>query len=47
MGGSGGCEAAGLCFDHGAENIASPGALLLQVETDGVELFARDGFIHI
>jgi hypothetical protein len=39
-------EAAGLDFDHGAEVVAAPGALLLQVEADVGKCVFGDGLVQ-
>lgn len=44
MRGAHACEALGLGFDHRAEGVAAVGALLLQVEAEGGEVFLAQGF---
>jgi hypothetical protein len=41
MSGVGACEAAGFGFDHGAEVVPAPCALLLQMDADGLEIVVR------
>ena len=46
MSGPGACEAAGLGFDHRAEVIAAPGALLSQVGADVGQLLPGERFVQ-
>lgn len=46
MCGAGAGEALGLGFDHGAEVVASPGALLLQVKPDVGQRVFGDRFVQ-
>lgn len=41
MGGTDAGEALGLGFDHGAEAVVAPRALLLDVGVDGLQVFVR------